>query len=275
MITSNLNDYSTNKYHCEKNGKETSIEKTRVLTKINGIINLKLFQNPEIDFEQKTILSLNKPPIKFFTKINTPPDLKEIIGDLFATVEDSDEPEQSTCILSDEGIKYLMGSQLIKLIPHLKNYELIKFPEKMFFVSANNTDNFNPQTKKCENCGINYPSVGKKYMSKLIFETYKETIKLGHLQLSNGILKYGFDVAFSDVSEKNPNGTLYQFKTDNNFKAVNLCSNECSIEYCNKNNCIIYYIDLMNGGKMRILSKYTPDINEKLQNLYKFRSSSI
>ena len=64
MLTNLFGGGTNKKVHCERNGKETSIEKTRVLTKMNGVINLKLFQNPEIDFEEKTIYSSNKPPIK-------------------------------------------------------------------------------------------------------------------------------------------------------------------------------------------------------------------
>lgn len=275
MLSNIFGGGTDKKVHCERNGKETSIDKTRVLTKMNGVINLKLFQNPEIDFEEKTIYSSNKPPIKFFTKVHTPPDLKPILGDLFVTVDDEDEAEQTTSILSDEGMNHLMGSQLIKLISYLKDYELIKFPETMFFVSANDTSNFNTQSKTCDNWGSKYPSVGKKYVVKRILETKKESMKFGYIGLGSGVLWPGFDVAVSDVSEKNPNGTGYQFKTDNSFTSVNLCSNESAVDYCDKNNCIVYYTDFMNGGKMRILTKYTPDINAKLQNDYRFRSSNI
>jgi hypothetical protein len=275
MLSNIFGGGTDKKVHCERNGKETSIDKTRVLTKMNGVINLKLFQNPEIDYEEKTIYSSNKRPIKFFTKVHTPPDLKPILGDLFVTVDDEDEAEQTTSILSDEGMNHLMGSQLIKLISHLKDYELIKFPETMFFVSANDTSNFNTQAKTCDNWGSKYPSVGKKYVVKRILETKKESMKFGYIGLGSGVLWPGFDVAVSDVSEKNPNGTGYQFKTDNKFTSVNLCSNESAVDYCDKNNCIVYYTDFMNGGKMRILTKYTPDINAKLQNDYRFRSSNI
>ncbi len=99
--------------YCEMNGKETSIQNTRVLTKISGVINFNLFKQPRIDFEERIIYSSNRPPIKFFTKINVPQDLQQACGELYATVEDEDELEQSTHILSDDGLKYLMGSQII------------------------------------------------------------------------------------------------------------------------------------------------------------------
>ena len=46
-------------------------------------------------------------------------------------------------------------------------------------------------------------------------------------------------------------------------------------DYCKKNNSLVYFIDFMNGGKMRVLSEYTESINNNLQNHYKFRSSNI
>lgn len=259
----------TNKrVHCEQKGSETSLDKTRVVTKISGVINLKLFDNPQIDFEEKMIYSSNKPPIKFFSKLYIPTDLKPVLGDLFATVADEDELEQSTHILSDEGKKHLMGSQLIKLVTYLDKYELINFPDTMFFVSVDEISSYKTQSKTCENWGVEYPSLGRKYMIKKILDTKIE-------KPFSGILWPGFDAGVNDTSAKNPNGTGYLFKTDRNFTPVNLCSNESAVEYCDKNNCLAYYTDFINGGKMRVLSKYTESINKNLQNDYRFRSSNI
>ena len=258
--------------HCEKTGKETSINNTRVLTKISSVINLKMYNNARVDNNAKIIYSDNRAPLKFYTKLYTPEDLKVILGELYATVEDEDEVEQSTNILSDEGVKNLMGSQLIKLAPYLdKGYDRIIFPDTQFFVSANDLSNFKTQSKTCDNWGIAYPSLGKKYMVKKILETKTEKQTFGYM----GLLPPSFDVAMGDCSAKNPNGTSYIFRTDRNFNPVNLCSNESAVDYCGKNNCIAYYTDFMNGGKMRTLSKYTPDINAKLQNIYRFRSSNL
>ena len=54
--------------HCEINGKETTIDKTRVLTRISGVINLQMLKNPRVDLNQKVIYSDSKPPINFFIK---------------------------------------------------------------------------------------------------------------------------------------------------------------------------------------------------------------
>ena len=257
--------------HCERKGNETSLEKTRVLTKINGVINLKLFDNPQIDFEEKMIYSSNKPPIKFFSELYIPTDLKHVLGDLFATVADEDELEQSTHILSDEGRKHLMGNQLIKLVSYLDKYEVINFPDSMFFVSADETSSFKTQSKTCDNWGVTYQGVGKKYMVKKILESKTDKQTFGNMH----VLHPPFDIAVSDCAEKNPNGTGYLFRTDRTFISVNLCSNESAVDYCNKNNCLAYYTDFMNGGKMRVLTKYTESINKNLQNDYRFRSSNI
>lgn len=276
-MTSDLFGGETKKtVHCEMNGKETTIDKTRVLTKINGIINLQLFQNPEVDYAEKVIYSSNKPPINFYNQISTPADLKIIFGDLFSIVDDEDEVEQSTNILSDEGMKVFMGRQLMKIHPdYFKKYEVIKFPDTMFFVSANETSNFNTQNKVCDNWGVTYKSIGKKYFIKKILETKTETMRFGYMGLGSGVLWPGFDVGLSDVSEKNPNGNGYQFKTEKNFTTINLCSNESAVDYCIKNNCLAYYTDFMNGGKMRVLAEYTESINKNLQNDYRFRSSNL
>lgn len=257
--------------HCETTGHPTTLGNTRVTTKISGVINLGQFINPYIDNEQKIIHSSTKPPIKFFEEVHIPTDLKSVLGDLYATVDDYDEPEQSTNIFSDRGIDLFMGRQLLKLIDYLKEYEVINFPETMFFVSANNVSTSNASQKKCECCGLNYYSVGKKYMSKKILNERKDPGRFG----VQGLLWPGFDVGFSDLSDKNPIGTGYLFATDKTFNSLTLCSNECAVEYCKKNAVLIYYNDFANGGKLRLLSKYTESINTNLQNDYKYRSSNI
>jgi hypothetical protein len=271
MLTNLFGRGTKKTVHCEINGKETSIDMTRVLTKISGVINLKMFDNPRVDNNQKVIHSDSKPPIKFYTKVYNPQELNGVLGELYATVEDEDEVEQSTHILSDEGINYFMGNQLIKLIDYLKQYELIKFPDTMFFVSANDTSNFKMQNKTCASWGIEYPSLGKKYMVKKILESKTDKQTFGYMN----VLLPPFDLAVSDCAAKNPNGTGYLFRTERHFTPVNLCSNESAVDYCNKNNCLAYYTDFMNGGKMRVLTKYTESINKNLQNNYRFRSSNI
>lgn len=262
---------SNNTVHCEKTGKQTSIEKTRIVTKISGVINPKLFHNPQIDFEKKIIYSSNKPPLKFLSKIHVPADLKTVIGDLYAKVPDEVELEQSTHILSDEGMKYIMGNQLIKLVSYIDKYEIINFPETMFFVSVDETSSFETQNKICDSWGVAYQGLERKYMVNKILESKTENQTFGYMN----VLLPNFDVGFSDCSEKNPNGTGYLFRTDRTFTSVSLSSNESAVDYCIKNNCLVYYVDYMNGGNMRILSKHTPDINAKLQNHYRFRSSNL
>ena len=257
--------------HCEINGKETTIDKTRVLTRISGVINLQMLKNPRVDLNQKVIYSDSKPPINFFIKIHVPQDLIGVLGELYAIVSDEDELEQSTHILSDEGINVCMGRQLIKLINYIKDYEIINFPDTMFFVSANDISNFKIQNKTCDNWEIKYPSIGKKYMIKKILDTKITRRTIEH----PGVLLPGYDLGIDDCSTKNPNATRYMFKTERNFVPINFCSNESAVDYCKKNNSLVYFIDFMNGGKMRVLSEYTESINKNLQNHYKFRSSNI
>lgn len=271
MITNIFGGGTKKNVHCEMNGRETSIDRTRVLTKISGIINLKLFNNPRVDNKQKVIHSDNKQIIKFYNKVHVPQDLKVIFGELYTIVEDEDEVDQSIHILSDEGVNVFMGRQLFRIAEYLEEYAVIRFPETMFFVSANDKSDFKLQDKLCANWGIAYPSLGKKYMVKKILDSKTEKQTFG----KQGILPYGYDIGFSDCSEKHPNGTGYFFKTDRNFSPIDLCSNESAVQYCSKNNSIIYYTDFINEGKMRVLSKYTESINKYLQNDYTFRSLYI
>lgn len=271
-MLSNLFGGGTKKrVHCEITGKETSIDKTRVLTKISGVINLKLLDNPMVNINQKIIYSQGKPPINFFIKVRVPTELIGVLGDIYAIVSDVDELEQSTHILCDEGANVFMGRQLIKLSTHFKNYEIINFPDTMFFVSLNDTSNFKIRNNTCENWGINYPSLGKKYMVKKVLDTKIASRTFGTL----GVLLPGYDLGIDDSCAKNPQGTGYLFKTERNFTPLDFCSNESAVDYCKKNNTLAYFSDFLNGGKMRVLSKYTESINNNLQNHYKFRSSNI
>ena len=255
--------------HCEKTGRQTTLSNTRLTTKIKGVINLNKLDDPYVDSDKRLIHTTTKHPIRFFEKIYVPTDLKKDIGDLYSIIDDYDEPEQSTNILSDIGIDYFMGNQLIRLKDYLKEYEIINFPETMFFVSATNPSN--TTQKKCECCDSIYHSIGKKYMTKKILNERKDVGRFGE----QGVLWQGFDVGFTDLSDKNPIGTSYSFETDKIFNSVNLCSNECAVDFCKKNHVLIYYNDFLNMGKLRLLSKYTESINTNLVNDYKFRSSNL
>lgn len=257
--------------HCELTGKEASLENIRVLTKMKCVINIRALNNPEIDYSDKLIYSTGKKPIKFFSKLHVPSDLYSVVGDLFSIVDDEEDPDQSTALLSQRGLELFMGRQLLKLIDYLKTYPIIQFPETVFFVTANNPSECDVRAKTCENWGLQYVSVGKKYMYKKILRTRIEHEVFGY----PGVLLPPFDVAVGDCSEKNPNGTGYMFETDRNFTSINLCCNESAVDYCRKNNTIVYYNDFINGGKLRVLTEHTVSINTNLQNDYKFRSSNI
>jgi hypothetical protein len=257
--------------HCEKSGKETTLDKTRIVTKINAVINLKLFNDVRVDEVNRIIYSSNKPPVNFFSKLHVPDNLKPILGELYSRVADEDELEQSTHILSDEGRDYLMGTQLIQLVSYLDKYEVISFPETMFFVTVEDIYSFSSQEKKCVNWGVHYFGLKRKYLSKRILELEKNKQMFGYMN----VLLPPFDLAVSDCSEKNPNGNGYLFRTDKNFISLDLCSNESAVDYCIKENCVIYYSDFLNGGQMRVLTEFTESINKNLGNAYKFRSSNL
>ncbi len=141
----------------------------------------------------------------------------------------------------------------------------------MFFVSATNPTISNSSQKKCDSCGLSYSSVGKKYMSKKVLNERKEPGRFG----VQGLLWPGFDVGFSDLSDKHPIGTGYLFEKGKTFNSLSLCSNESAVDYCKQKGVLVYYNDFANNGKFGILSKYTESINTNLQNDYKYRSSNL
>lgn len=255
--------------HCEITGKIASLSDTVVLTKINGVIAYNNLNNPQIDNCKKLIYSSGKSPLKFHSEIIVPDDLKDIMGRLFSIIDDEDELEQSTSVLSSEGKRLHTGQQLVPFIDYVKRYELVRIPDTIFVALLDNSTK--PKLQTCDNWGVEYYSVGKKYRFKKILQERREPQTFG----TTGILWPGFNVAVGDCSQKNINGTGYLFKTNNIFQNINLSCNESAVDYCIKNKCLIYYNDFLNKGKLRILSAYTKAINTNLQNSYLFRSSNF
>ncbi len=261
---------NSKKVYCEITGAETSIDNTIVLVKIDGVIALKNFNNPMVDFENKIIQSSGKPPLNFYSEIIVPDDLKQIFGRVFSIINDEDEIEQSTTVMSMEGQKLFSGQKLFPFMEHITNgVELLQIPPTMFLAIIDTSTK--PKTKICENWSINYKAIGKKYRYKEILNERKERQTFGY----PGILMPGFDVAVSDCSEKNPNGTGYMYKTDGSFKSIDLCCNESAVSFCKENNSLVYYNDFINNGKLRVLTPVTETINKNLQNPHLFRSSNI
>ena len=104
----NKPDESSKKVHCEITGAETDINNNTALVRINGIIALKNLTNPRIDFSAKKIHSDGKPSLDFYSELMVPEDLKDFFGQVFSIIDDLDEIEKSTAILSAEGKKYFL-----------------------------------------------------------------------------------------------------------------------------------------------------------------------
>ena len=254
---------------CEVSGKQGSLSDTTVLTRINGIIALKNVEHAELDEDNKVIHSYNKPSLQYHCEINVPNKFKNIMGRLFATVEDEDDIEQTTAIICAEGKRMHTEKLLAPFIEYVESYELIGIPDTIFLSVVDSTAN--TVIKTCDSWGVEFKSVGKKYRSKKILKEKKEKQVFG----SPGILLPPYNVAVGDCCPANPKGTGYQFMTDNNFQSANLSCNESAVDYCINNNCLVYYNDFLNRGDLRILSVYTEDINRKLKNSYLFRSSNM
>jgi len=254
---------------CEITGKSAAISDTVSLIKINGIVVSKNLSNVEIDNANKIIYSSSHPPIEYYQEILVPNERQNVFGRLFAKVEDEDEIEVSTAIISSDGINMFTLKSLILFIQYLNKADVLMIPDSMFVTIISRNEKLLKLT--CENWGNEYEGVGRKFMAKKISDVRKDKLQFGVL----GIMYPGWDVGINDVSQKNPQGHGYLFKTENQFNPINLCSNESAVSYCKNNNSLIYYNDFTNEGKLRILSEYTPEINSNLKNPYIYRSSNI
>lgn len=272
-MLNNLFGKSTSNNHnvyCEITGMESSVEETVVLSKIDGVIALNNFNNPSVDFDNRIIKPIDKPPLRFYSEVFVPEEMKALIGRVFSIVNDEDDIEQSTAIMSTKGQEVYSIQKVYPFIEHITNgVELLQIPNTMFFAVIDTIES--GKEKTCSNWNTTYKSIGRKYRYKKILKEVKESQTFGR----PGILKPGFDVAVSDCSQKNPNGTGYMYKTDGTFNPIDLCCNESAVSFCIKNKAVVYYNDFLNNGKLRVLTAETEKINRNLQNPYLFRSSNI
>ncbi len=258
------------KVHCEITGAETDIRNISGLIRINGVIALKNLRNPTIDHNKKLIHSDGKPSLKFYSEIFIPERIKNMFGSLYSIIDDVDEIEKSYAIISEEG-KIIFAAQSLGLFDeHIKKgAELIKLPDHLFLSVIDTTPSF--KTKKCEIWDWEFKATGNKYRYKKLLEERSISVNFGYPMM----LLPGFNTGVSDISNKNPKGTSYQFKTEQSYQKIDLCSNESAVDYCKKNNAIIFYNDFLNNGQLRALTSYTENINKNLKNHYLFRSSNI
>lgn len=159
--------------HCEITGQVTDISNTIGLAKINGILLVKNFRNPRIDLNSKLLFSDGKPPQKFYSELEIPDELKRIFGPLLSVVDDEDEIEQSTAIMSLTGRELFIGQGLIPFIKHFENdNQGVRIPDTMFHCIIDN--NVFLKNCECENWNINYKTAGNKYRFKKILKEKKE-----------------------------------------------------------------------------------------------------
>lgn len=258
------------KVHCEITGEEVLINQTTALVRINGIIAFKNLRNPKIDLENKIIHADGKPSLKFYSEIYVPEGLKDVVGPIYSIIDDADDIESSSAIFSEEGKKMFSGQGLLIFEKYLESgAEVIRVPDTMFHTVIDTQSSI--RIIKCENWNINYKSVGSKYRFKNIRNEMKIDVEFGNPMP----LPAAFDVAISDCTEKNKNGSNYMFSTDKSYQKINLCSNESAVDFCKKNDTIVFYNDFLNKGKLRLLTSYTERINRNMKNPYLFRSSNI
>jgi hypothetical protein len=256
--------------YCEETGDKCSIKNITTLVRIDGIIALKNFDNAQLDMSNKIISISGESALKFYSEIEIPNEFKKAFGRLFSIVKDEDDKEQSTVILSSVGRQAFTMQSLYSFLQHITNgVQVMNLPPSMFIAIIDTQQELN--FFNCDSWGINYPGLFNKYQYKKIIQEVSQPQTFGY----PNILLPGFDLGISDCSSNNPNGNGYLYKTGKLYEKINLSSNEAAVSFCQKENCIVYYNDFMNKGKLRVLFSKTPEINQKLRNTYLYQSSNI
>jgi hypothetical protein len=121
----------------------------------------------------------------------------------------------------------------------------------------------------CDHCHDEFPNKNKKYTSiKIIGRKIQDATSNTNPDLRN------YPVAFSDMYEGKNHGKFYLFKIDvnqNNWITNQFCSNECAFDYSIKNEVIVIYKNNILEGKISAITPYTKNINEGLDNPYRYR----
>ena len=231
---------------------------------------LKNTNNASVDLDKMEIHSADRLPQPFYSELLVSGYAKRHLGRLFSIVNDSDDLEHSTALLSEEGRDLFFENTILPLQEHADNGAgILQIAPTVFFPIIDTRTTLRSQT--CEFCKSEYKGLGNKYRYKLIIDEISESITFG----LPGILTHGFDIAVSDCNKNNVNGTGYSYKTDGVFKQVNLCCNECAVSFCQDPGAIIYYNDFLNKGRLRVLTPLTEVINKNLGSPYLFRSLNI
>jgi hypothetical protein len=121
------------------------------------------------------------------------------------------------------------------------------------------------QTVRCETCNNDFPNLNKSFLCRPIIDS--KTI-LGTMSQPPMEELSHFEIAFSDMNEKHPNGTWYLVQADefDLSKKSLFCSNECVFEYAESKNSLVMFKNNMMNGLPTSINPYTVRINQGLGN---------
>lgn len=119
--------------------------------------------------------------------------------------------------------------------------------------------------KKKTGCEVCHTKNIIKFTSFKIEESAKFPFELGKEQDPSKVLR-GFGMAFSDVTQKKPKGTIYLYKIPGPFSVHEFCSLKCAYEYSLASNSLVSYPDPEKQGKIRGISPDIVEINKNLGN---------
>jgi hypothetical protein len=253
--------------HCELCGKKSDNSHYVFIVEIDYLIFTDSFLIQNHNLEDKSFIYNDTTKLHYDTQIN---------GNIFASIKNTIIPH----ILCSEDCEDQLTKQKFYLteeaqqrigVYHCNNNEMplslpmILFPENVLY-----------EENECIYCGKTFPNTNKQFSVIELEETY---VRKG--ELNNISLIPSFSMFLTDLSDKHPDGKIFNYKFKDSpkeaeeAKKVHLCSNECAYNYALENNCILYAPNIVMQGFMTMITPNTIQINIGLNNPYKYRPSKI
>lgn len=119
--------------------------------------------------------------------------------------------------------------------------------------------------KKCEVCGT---SDTKTFMVYQLTKRTKIPFSTTNPHTGTKIVDDlgGYDIAFTDTNESNPEGSMYLYETGADLGKHNFCSLKCGFDFSKKTNTLVLYQDPDNLKQLRGITADIVEINNGLGN---------
>ena len=156
---------------------------------------------------------------------------------------------------------YLLDDLYLKT-PILNYMEMDMFCPIVFPINA-----FGENYDICNLCGKKYPN----HQHVCIIKRYSKFKKISGKLGINPLMSKKYDIAFSDIHERQSKGNFYLYKFVSLDREMNFCSNECIFEYCSNMNSVATFKSNIEKASIRAITPHLIEINKSLNNKYLFR----